>query len=557
MAGLLGDSFDDPRSLAVMQLAAGLLSPGSFGQGLGKGITGYQGTLANAQTMELTKARIQEAQQAALMQQLQMRRSMMQLDDASRWDQPQGASSPQSPATQATVSQGGSGGPAAANAASMNAPPSGGAPSLPRSVAKYQGMPLEQLRDRMNIGLEPKDAVELWKAANVGTAMTAGQYRMLPGQVPQYLADPSKPATMSDDGKTAVPLTGSAETAARAAGLAKDAELGATNRGTPLSPEQLERYGMQPGATAADLLRRGPSAAPAQVGFSGPVSGPEPLGSIGADGSMKGGALAQLSPQMQRAVLASMGKNGVGTVNGQPLNAGVPAASAPPASGGLKTAAQMEEEKLRAAAGVKLQTEPAISYANDTSKTAAADKAALDVRVSTGQDLMLRVAEARQALEQFKPGMGAETRLQVARAAQAMGLPDSLVGRLNMGDVGAKQEFMKLSAQTAMESLKQAMGGSGRITQAEFKVFQANNPNIELDSRAINKIYDFATKVYSRDFAEQQARTSFVGNGGDPTQWPAHWAKTLDPTGRGSINTPGTEPGPKGMFIDPAAIAPS
>jgi len=49
-----------------------------------------------------------------------------------------------------------------------------------------------------------------------------------------------------------------------------------------------------------------------------------------------------------------------------------------------------------------------------------------------------------------------------------------------------------LAAQTAMESLKQAMGGSGRITQAEFKVFQQNNPNIELDPRAIDKIYEFA-----------------------------------------------------------------
>jgi hypothetical protein len=103
-------------------------------------------------------------------------------------------------------------------------------------------------------------------------------------------------------------------------------------------------------------------------------------------------------------------------------------------------------------------------------------KTSLDERVRSGSDLMMRINEAQQALDQFKPGMGAETRLNAARAAQAMGLPDSLVARINSGDVSAKQEFMKLAAQQAMESLKQSMGGTGRITQAEFKVFQAEQP---------------------------------------------------------------------------------
>lgn len=46
--GLLGEGWDDPKSMATLQLAAGLLGPGSFGQALGRGLSGYQGALENA-----------------------------------------------------------------------------------------------------------------------------------------------------------------------------------------------------------------------------------------------------------------------------------------------------------------------------------------------------------------------------------------------------------------------------------------------------------------------------------------------------------------------------
>jgi hypothetical protein len=152
-------------------------------------------------------------------------------------------------------------------------------------------------------------------------------------------------------------------------------------------------------------------------------------------------------------------------------------------------------------------------------------KNGLDERVRSGADLMMRVNEAQQALEQFKPGMGAETRLQVARAAQALHMPDDLVKRINDGDVSAKQEFIKLSAQQAMESLKQSMGGTGRISQYEFKVFQQNNPNIELDPNAIAKIFNLSRSVFTRDQREQQGLTDYLNQGGNLSQWPTVWTQ--------------------------------
>jgi hypothetical protein len=53
MAGLLGDSFDDPKTQAVLNLAAGLLGGGNFGQALGRGLGGYQETMAGAKRQAL------------------------------------------------------------------------------------------------------------------------------------------------------------------------------------------------------------------------------------------------------------------------------------------------------------------------------------------------------------------------------------------------------------------------------------------------------------------------------------------------------------------------
>jgi hypothetical protein len=183
-----------------------------------------------------------------------------------------------------------------------------------------------------------------------------------------------------------------------------------------------------------------------------------------------------------------------------------------------------------------VQAQIAKSQAEGLNTGGIAYKNSLDTTVQTGNDLMTRIAESRNAMEQFKPGMGAEARLNAARAAQALGMPDGLVNAINAGDVSAKQEFQKLSAQQAMETLKSAMGGSGRITQAEFKVFQQNNPNIELDPKAITKIYDFAEKTHRRNVAEQASLNSYLKDGGNISQWPSEWTRR---TGGGTPPTSG------------------
>ena len=45
MKGLFGTDWNDPRTMATLQLAGGLLGGGNFGQALSRGLLGYQQTM--------------------------------------------------------------------------------------------------------------------------------------------------------------------------------------------------------------------------------------------------------------------------------------------------------------------------------------------------------------------------------------------------------------------------------------------------------------------------------------------------------------------------------
>lgn len=179
---------------------------------------------------------------------------------------------------------------------------------------------------------------------------------------------------------------------------------------------------------------------------------------------------------------------------------------------------------------------PGIKYQEQAASKMADYEAGLNSRVEQGGDLMMRIAESRDALSKTRAGGGAEARAYAARQAQAIGASQDVVDKIAGGDLGAAQEFQKLAVQQAMEQLKQAlatggsMGGS-RITQAEFKVFQQNNPNLTTDPRAIEKIYNFATKVYQRDRSEQEEFNKFKTSGKDITTFPNYWQGNLEKQG--------------------------
>ena len=228
---------------------------------------------------------------------------------------------------------------------------------------------------------------------------------------------------------------------------------------------------------------------------------------------------------------------GVGAVTGAPPQAGATGVAAAPApAAGPPSAAPPAGQG--GPPGVPMGLSPAAQqYQTGAGQEAAAYKADIDTRTNAGANLVMRMGESLKALSEYHPGAAAPIRSQLAQDAQKWGAPQPLVDKINGGNLGATQEYQKLAVQQATEALKQALG-SNRIAVMEFDQFQKSNPNLSTDPRAIQKMYQFATKVYQKDAAEQQAFQGYSSAGGDVTQFPAYWQNQMVKRG----------------MIDPAAI---
>ena len=85
--GLLGEGWDDPRSMATMQLAAGLLGGGNFGQALGRGLSGYNDSLQNDAKMKYMKQQMEsqatenELRKAQVAKALKDQAKLQQIED--------------------------------------------------------------------------------------------------------------------------------------------------------------------------------------------------------------------------------------------------------------------------------------------------------------------------------------------------------------------------------------------------------------------------------------------------------------------------------------------
>jgi hypothetical protein len=130
----------------------------------------------------------------------------------------------------------------------------------------------------------------------------------------------------------------------------------------------------------------------------------------------------------------------------------------------------------------------------------------------------------------------------VGQIAQALGAGPDLVNKISNGNLGASQEFNKLMVNTTMGQIRTQLEGmhGSRLSQQEFKTFQENNPNIDTDPGAIDKIFNFWTKLYTQNHAEQTELNRYLSTGGDLSQWPARWQDVAQQ--RGYITPEITEP---------------
>ena len=156
-------------------------------------------------------------------------------------------------------------------------------------------------------------------------------------------------------------------------------------------------------------------------------------------------------------------------------------------------------------------------------KDLAQDQTANDSIVNSGARIVKALSEARPLLDKFKSGGGAETYARLANIADMFGASQKVKDMISNGDAGATQEFQKLMVNTTMDQANQQLPKGSVFTQREFEAFKSNNPNIETDTHAIEKVFNFWTKIYQQNADEQQTHIQYKQNGGDPDAWPAYW----------------------------------
>lgn len=194
----------------------------------------------------------------------------------------------------------------------------------------------------------------------------------------------------------------------------------------------------------------------------------------------------------------------------------------------------------------------------------------LNNRVSEGYRMINSIAESRDALRDFKPGAGKSTYAKIAEVFQALGAKQELVDRINAGDMGASQDMAKQAATNAMTQLR-AAADTGKITGGEYDIFMKNTPNPDTDPRAIEKIYNYWSRVHQENVVQQQALGNYAKTGQPIERWPQVWNDIRTKLGyaqpvitqggaalenklpQGTTVVPGTKPGSLGQVSESEA----
>lgn len=160
------------------------------------------------------------------------------------------------------------------------------------------------------------------------------------------------------------------------------------------------------------------------------------------------------------------------------------------------TAADLEGQKV----GAKTGQDYAASL-NDSANAAIQGKRTL--------------SEMNNLLQGFEPGKGAPVLAGLGSAAVAMGVSPETVTQLTNVNPGDAEAFQKGTAALAGEAAKQV---TNRVTQTEFKVFLANNPNWMMTPQGIKRVMDFMGKGFDNQI-EQQQQFSKWSRTTSPDRW--------------------------------------
>jgi hypothetical protein len=513
--GLLGRGFNDPRSAAVMGLAAGLVR-GDYGGGLLAANAGYQ----DAQDSILKRADV--AQQIQL-RNLQARQAQLNMNLLQRALGGTGFFPPSDPSapTTGTPSTGFGVGNAVGDGSvpTQGSAPASAAPSGPNRGGSFiTGLTPDQLA---MFKLSGHDLTDVYKLAtdplqlspgSVNVNRFTGAVTTVPsmsqdGKSSQLIPDPTAPGGF----RVAAP-EGAVDTYNQFVTTAKRAE----NANTPLPLGYVDRRTGRPmGGTVGAYID---STTPLPVNQGNLPLTPELASAIRQDALRNGISNPQvnlnLDPGTVRNPQIGIAKPPASAagVGGPRIVAGAaPATTHSDASGGLQSAA----EAAAATTGATKAAESAQAY-----------KDALDSKVEEEFQLVNRNKQIVPLLDKFQSGgIAPETRLQIGNAIANTGiLPDGLKTTLSTwianGDPTAGKVLQNQLASAGILTMLQTLDKEGKPNRAIFQAVQKAQEGLESGNTTLKDVFELQHRLYDIHYNEQQALTKAIKDGSyDPRTW--------------------------------------
>lgn len=255
--GLLGDDFNDPRTMATLALAGSLMGGRSFGQGLLGGVQSYQGLLSADQDMKLKK-QTADAQLANFQSEIEARKLATVKDQRQQaWLEKYYGGQQGQPASNAAPAMPiGASGVTELNSLASPAP---GQPMFMQrpSLASMTIDQVQEAKDRGGLDLLPA-----WKAANEGFKRDPGSFVDIPGKPREFIPEIKTGLNFKDGVVSAIP--GFNEAQAGIEGAKAGAVSGAQSQFKPVKvynpATQREEWTTEANVVGAKTPQAGPTA---------------------------------------------------------------------------------------------------------------------------------------------------------------------------------------------------------------------------------------------------------------------------------------------------------
>jgi len=208
------------------------------------------------------------------------------------------------------------------------------------------------------------------------------------------------------------------------------------------------------------------------------------------------------------------GASAVAAPTGAPASPAPTMAPAPAAMGTGLPQVRVPVEQMR----IQGITQKGIDFAD-------AHMRELTARVDAERQTMQRSHEMRGLMHQVQTGPQQAWRQPLANLAARMGAAPDLVNRVAGGDFAAAQELQKFFVTTTMGQLRSQLPSGSRLNLQEWTAFTRNNPNLETDPNAIEKIFNFWTRQFNFNNAELTQFGDYLNRGNDPYRWGPEWTQ--------------------------------